>query len=171
MIKKPSFLERITGSLNPDPSKNEVQDDEDSFNDTQDEDSNEYSERPAGQEGDETEQDGELPIDMYQTRDSIIIRALVAGVSPEDLNISITRDMVTLRGVREEIQEAPNEDYFHRELFWGSFSRSIVLPEEIVIDEAQAKEKHGLLQIILPKLDRGRSARLTVKSHHTGKEK
>jgi len=95
-----------------------------------------------------------------------VIRALVAGVSPEDLNISITRDMVTLKGQREEVQEAPDEDYYHRELFWGSFSRSIVLPEEIIIDEAEAREKHGLLEIILPKLDKGRSARLTVKTHH-----
>lgn len=111
-------------------------------------------------------EEGELPVDMYQTRDAIVIRALVAGVNPDDLNISITRDMVTLQGQREEMQEAPDEDYFHRELFWGSFSRSIVLPEEIIIDEAEAKEKHGLLEIVLPKLDKGRSAKLSVKSLH-----
>jgi HSP20 family protein len=157
MIKKPSFLERITGSLKHDSKEDDFE--EVAFNEEGGQKSEEWAEESA-------EQDGELPIDMYQTRESIVIRALVAGVNPEDLNISITRDMVTLKGVREEIQEVPDEEYFHRELFWGSFSRSIVLPEEIVIDEAEAKEKHGLLEITLPKLDKGRSARLTVKSHH-----
>jgi HSP20 family protein len=165
MNKKPSFLERITGSIKLDTSG------DDGFGDTaQDFQETVEEEHMVGQDEwrqqDEEEQDGELPIDMYQTRDAVVIRALVAGVSPEDLNISITRDMVTLKGQREEVQEAPDEDYYHRELFWGTFSRSIVLPEEIVIDEAEAREKHGLLEIILPKLDKGRSARLTVKSHH-----
>ncbi len=165
MIKKPSFLERLTGSTKVDSSEEDF-DQENDFDFGEDEE--ESSAQAMGdewiEEGEE-EQDGELPVDMYQTQDSIVIRALVAGVSPEDLNISITRDMVTLQGQREEVQEAPDEDYFHRELFWGSFSRSIVLPEEIIIDEAEAREKHGLLEIILPKLDKGRSAKLTVKSH------
>lgn len=169
MSKKPSFLERITGSIKLDTSETD-----DGFGDSTNFQSPATIEDTAidqdtWRQQDEDEQDGELPIDMYQTRDAVVIRALVAGVSPEDLNISITRDMVTLKGVREEVQEAPDEDYFHRELFWGTFSRSIVLPEEIVIDEAEAREKHGLLEIILPKLDKGRSARLTVKSHHPAK--
>jgi HSP20 family molecular chaperone IbpA len=168
MIKKPSFLERITGSVKGAPAKDDGFDEQEAFHDEEQTDEISVHGGPSWQE-EEDDQDGELPIDMYQTRDSIVIRALVAGVSPNDLNISITRDMVTLKGQREEVQEAPDEDYYHRELFWGSFSRSIVLPEEIVIDEAEAKEKHGLLEIILPKLDKGRSARLTVKSHHVVK--
>lgn len=169
MIKKPSFLERITGSIKLDATKGDGFEEQESVEEIDQAQEGDPHQERANWTDDETEQDGELPIDMYQTRDAIIIRALVAGVSPEDLNISITRDMVTLKGMREEIQEVPDEDYFHRELFWGSFSRSIVLPEEIIIDEAEAKEKHGLLEITLPKLDKGRSARLTVKSHHPGK--
>ncbi len=168
MIKKPSFLERITGSVKGTAPKDDGFDDQDPLHEDEHADEISVHGGPSWQD-EENDQDGELPIDMYQTRDSIVIRALVAGVSPNDLNISITRDMVTLKGQREEVQEAPDEDYYHRELFWGSFSRSIVLPEEIVIDEAEAKEKHGLLEIILPKLDKGRSARLTVKSHHVVK--
>ena len=169
MIKKPSFLERITGSIKVDTSKDDDFDAQEVFVDSDEEQGTDLQKGRKKWADEEEEQDGELPIDMYQTRDAIVIRALVAGVSPEDLNISITRDMVTLRGQREEVQEAPDEDYYHRELFWGSFSRSIVLPEEIIIDEAEAKEKHGLLEITLPKLDKGRSAKLTVKSHHPGK--
>lgn len=169
MTKKPSFLERITGSIKLETSS------DDGFSETQNYDESiTHDDTVIDQDtwrtaNDAEDQDGELPIDMYQTRDAVVIRALVAGVSPEDLNISITRDMVTLKGQREEMQEAPDEDYYHRELFWGTFSRSIVLPEEIVIDEAEARERHGLLEIILPKLDKGRSARLTVKSHHPAK--
>jgi HSP20 family protein len=169
MIKKPSFLERITGSIKLDQSKDDSFDEQEQFADSDDAERVDLHQSAGTAWEEESEQDGELPIDMYQTRDTIVIRALVAGVSPDDLDISITRDMVTLKGQREEVQEAPDEDYYHRELFWGSFSRSIVLPEEIVIDEAEAREKHGLLEIILPKLDKGRSARLSVKSHHTGK--
>ena len=166
MIKKPSFLERLTGGVKIDA-------EEDSFNDESEVkmgmmDADMAPPQSGGAWNDDTTdaQEGELPVDMYQTRDSIVIRALVAGVSPEDLDIAITRDMVTLKGVREEVQEAPDEDYYHRELFWGSFSRTILLPEEIIIDEAEAKEKHGLLEIVLPKLDKERSAKLAVKSHH-----
>lgn len=164
-MKKPSFLERLTGSVNLDTSEDEGFDDE-SFGDEMMERDAPKEEREDWNDNLEEPQDGELPVDMYQTGDAIIIRALVAGVSPEDLDIAITRDMVTLKGKREEIQESPDEDYYHRELFWGSFSRTILLPEEIIIDEAEAKEKHGLLEITLPKLDKERSARLTVKSHH-----
>lgn len=169
MIKKPSFLERLTGSVKVDTNKDDGFDDQDSYQDNM-MDGDMVAEAPQEQwDRDENPQDGELPIDMYQTRDAIVIRALVAGVNPEDLDIAITRDMVTIKGQREELQEAPDEDYYHRELFWGTFSRSIVLPEEIVIDEAEAKEKHGLLEIVLPKLDKERSARLTVRTHHPQK--
>ena len=72
--------------------------------------------------------------------------------------------MVTLKGKREEIQETTDDNYFHRELFWGTFSRTILLPDEVVIDEAEAREKHGFLEIILPKVDKDRSTRLSVKT-------
>jgi HSP20 family protein len=73
--------------------------------------------------------------------------------------------MVTVRGVREEFQEASDDGYFHRELFWGSFSRTLLLPEEVAIDEAEAQEKHGLLEIKLPKLDKHRTTQLKVRSN------
>lgn len=75
--------------------------------------------------------------------------------------------MVTIRvrGVREEYQEAHDDGYFHRELFWGSFSRTLLLPEEIAIDESEAQEKHGLLEIKLPKLDKHRSTQLKVRTN------
>jgi HSP20 family protein len=165
-MKKPSFLERLTGGNSEEYDR--ILDDEHEFgeddelavadDDTEDEGWSEDDHET------ENQQDGELPVDMYQTADMIVIRALVAGVSPNELEISITRDMVTLRGVREEFQEANDDGYFHRELFWGSFSRTLLLPEEVAIDEAEAQEKHGLLEIKLPKLDKHRSTQLKVRT-------
>ncbi len=112
----------------------------------------------------ETDRDAELTVDVYQTSEMIVVKAMIAGVRPEDLEVSITRDMVTIRGTREEERVAHDDDYFARELYWGSFSRSISLPEEIDVDEAEAVEKHGLLIIKLPKLDKKRQSRLKVKT-------
>lgn len=165
-MKKPSFLERLTGSVSINTYEDDGFESDELYEDEVEAD--DALEEPTANawEAEEVEEavDGELPIDMYQTPDAIIIRALVAGVSPTDLDIAITRDMVTLKGKREEIQETTDDNYFHRELFWGTFSRTILLPDEVVIDEAEAREKHGFLEIILPKVDKDRSTRLSVKT-------
>src|SRR3989344_7856179 len=73
----------------------------------------------------EEEEAGELAIDVYQTPSHIVIKAMIAGVRPEDLDVSITRDMVTIRGKRERHTEGTNGDFFFQELYWGSFARTI----------------------------------------------
>jgi HSP20 family protein len=88
----------------------------------------------------------------------------VAGVKPDDLQINITRDMVTIKGKREENREVTDGEYFHKELYWGSFSRVVMLPQEIDPEEAEAIEKHGLLIIRLPKLDKEKQTKLKVRS-------
>jgi len=167
-MKKPSFLERLTGNQSSDE-YDRILDEDHQFGDDDDlavDDDLQEDEEPEDNSGSGmAEQDGELPVDMYQTDDMIVIRALVAGVSPNDLEISITRDMVTIRGVREEYQEAHDDGYFHRELFWGGFSRTLLLPEEVAIDEAEAQEKHGLLEIKLIKRDKHRSTQLKVRTN------
>ncbi|MEQ1561384.1 MAG: Hsp20/alpha crystallin family protein [Nitrospira sp.] len=108
-------------------------------------------------------EDGELTVDVYQTPTDIVIKSMVSGVKPEDLDIAITRDMVTIKGKRETERFVKEEDYFHQELYWGSFSRTIMLPAEIEVEDAEAIEKHGLLIIKLPKIDKNRQTRLKVK--------
>ena len=106
-MKKPSFLERLTG--NQADEYDRVLDDEHQFGEDDDlsVEEDEFQEEETWEEPEAgPQQDGELPVDMYQTDEHIVIRALVAGVSPNELEISITRDMVTVRGVREEYQEA-----------------------------------------------------------------
>lgn len=112
---------------------------------------------------DEESEDGQLTIDVYQTDGEIVIKSMVSGVKPEDLDISITRDMVTIKGKRETERFVKEEDYFHRELYWGSFSRTIMLPAEVEVEEAEAIEKHGLLIIKLPKIDKNKQTKLKVR--------
>jgi HSP20 family protein len=89
-------------------------------------------------------EEGQLTVDVYQTPTDIIVKTMVAGVRPEDLDISITRDMVVIKGKRETERTVKDEDYFHQELYWGTFSRTIMLPAEIEVEESEAVEKHGL---------------------------
>jgi len=107
---------------------------------------------------------GELTVDMHQTPDEIVIKTIVAGVKPDDLDVAITRDTVTIRGKREESKIIDENDYVLRELYWGSFARKISLPTEINVEEADATEQHGVLTLKLPKIDKDRQTKLKVKS-------
>ena len=109
--------------------------------------------------------EAELTVDVYQTPDKVIVKALVAGVKPEDLDVVITRDSVTIRGRREAHAEVRDEEYIHRELYWGSFSRTVILPQEVEPEEAEAVERHGLMIITIPKIDKGRQAKVKVRSN------
>ena len=104
--------------------------------------------------------EGQLPVDMYQTQTEIVIRAFVAGVRADEMNVSISRDLVEIDGSREERDQVSDNDYTYRELFWGSFVRTIPLPEEIDVDAATASAKDGLLTLVLPKLDKTRQTKL-----------
>lgn len=108
--------------------------------------------------------EGQLPVDVHQTASEIIIRAFVAGVRPDELSISISRDMVEIGGSRMEREQVSGPDYFTRELFWGSFSRAIMLPQEVDVEGSSASAKDGLLTIILPKLDKAKQTKLRVKA-------
>lgn len=110
------------------------------------------------------EGEGQLAIDVYQTKDEIVIESPIAGViDPEDLDISITNESVTIRGKRERENKVKEEDYFYQECYWGRFSRSIILPQEIDAENAEATIKNGILTIHLPKLNRQKSKKLRVK--------
>lgn len=111
----------------------------------------------------ESEEEAQLTVDVYHTPTEIIIKTMVAGVKPDDLDVLITRDSVTVRGKRSEDRTVSGDEYFHRELYWGSFARTITLPEEIDVDGAEAVERYGMLILHLPKLDKNRQTKLRVK--------
>lgn len=110
------------------------------------------------------EEVGELSVDVYQTDNDIIIQAMIAGVRPEDLNVSITREMVTIEGRRQKTNEVDGDGYFMRELYWGAFARKVLLPCEVEPSEAEAYEKNGLLTLRMPKIDKQRTQKVKVRS-------
>lgn len=166
MFKKRSFFQKLTGGL----SLRDIEEDLDS---------NDPDELPTFKKRIDTEDDetdikewqdeaedmtSELAVDVYQTPDEVVVKAMAAGVKPEDLDIDISRDMVVISGSRKEGALAEQGDYITRELYWGSFTRSIMLPEEIDPETTIATEKNGLIIIRLPKIDKKRRTKVRVKS-------
>ena len=112
----------------------------------------------------QNEPGGELAVDVYQTDAAIVVKALIAGVQPNTVDISLTREMLTISGSRQDEREVEEDNYFQRELYWGSFTRTILLPEEVDVDLAEASEKHGILMIRLPKVNKKKEMKLKVRS-------
>lgn len=121
-----------------------------------------YSDEATAQ--DTEEQEGQLTVDVFQDDQAIVIQSTIAGVSPDDLDVSITNDMVTIRGERRRMFDVDAEDYFYQECYWGTFSRSIILPVEIDADRAEAKIKNGILTIRIPKANAAMTRKLKVKA-------
>jgi len=119
-------------------------------------------EAPVTATAGEAEQEGQLTVDVFQDDQNIIIQSTVAGVSPDDLDVSITNDMVTIRGERRRMYQIDPDDYFYQECYWGTFSRSIILPVEIDADRAEAKIKNGILTIRIPKANTAVTRKLKV---------
>jgi len=112
----------------------------------------------------ENDDEAELSIDIYQTPREIVLQTMVAGVKPEDLELVIGRDTVTIRGKREENRTIDEDNYFVKELYWGRFARTITLPAEIEPDDVEATERHGLLTIKLQKIDKDRRSNVKIRS-------
>jgi HSP20 family protein len=110
------------------------------------------------------ESEGQLTIDVYQADDEIVIESTVAGVDPDDIDIDISSESVTIRGERARSEKIDEENYLYQECYWGKFSRSIILPQEIDPDKAKADFKNGVLQIKLPKITKGKTRKLKIKS-------
>jgi HSP20 family molecular chaperone IbpA len=136
---KRSFFERLTGAV-----KIEHEDDEMEYEEVpthrgghggNTSATSDYPERRDAQQSEwieESAEEGQLTVDVFQTQNDIVIKTIVAGVRPEDLDISISRDMVTIKGKREESREVSEDDYFHRELYWGAFSRTFFFQKKSI---------------------------------------
>ena len=168
MNMKRSFFDRLSGNTTPDTTFDAFDDEAPIAPASARKDTRAHSHegsRPAPLDDDLPSGDeGQLPVDVHQTGSDIVVRAFVAGVRPDDLNISISRDRVEIEGSRMEREQVSGPDYFTRELFWGSFSRLIMLPQEVDVESSSASAKDGLLTIVLPKLDKARQTKLRVKA-------
>ena len=158
-----SFFERLTGTIasNEEEELENVIDSDEDMDDLKEKSDvrDEQEERVEEEVG-----EGHLTIDMLHTPTEVIIKSVVAGVKPEELDISISKDMVTIRGSRQKSKEITEENYYYQELYWGGFTRSVLLPHEVDTENAEAKIKNGLLVIKLPKINKQKTQKLKVKT-------
>ncbi len=169
MKQKKSFLDKIVGSSENDSNEaEEVKVEEAQVRPTQPREEEYYGSKPAEasngwEEENEEEEDGQLAIDVYQDDNFVVIKSIVGGVRPEDLDLSVTSDMVTIKGSREKVNEVSSENYYCQECFWGSFSRSVILPCDIKTEQVEASMKNGILTIRMPKVEKNSSTKIEVR--------
>ncbi|OIO51614.1 MAG: molecular chaperone [Candidatus Portnoybacteria bacterium CG_4_8_14_3_um_filter_44_15] len=111
-----------------------------------------------------SESEGQLTIDVYQTPNEVVIKSTIAGVKPEDIDITMTNDMITIKGKRKKDEEVKEEDYYYQECYWGPFSRSVILPVDVEVDSAEASMKNSILTIKLPKIEKVKTKKIKIKS-------
>jgi HSP20 family protein len=106
---------------------------------------------------------GEIPIDIYQEKDNLVVKAALPGVKLEEVDITIADDILTIRGEHNEEQETKEDDYLHRERYYGAFSRSVAIPFKVKGDKAEASFEEGVLTLTLPKADESKPRQIKVK--------
>jgi HSP20 family protein len=119
---------------------------------------------PVREEGIRNESEGWLTIDVYQTPHEIVVESAVAGVDPDALDITATPDSLAIKGERQRRKEVRDDDYLYQECYWGKFSRSVILPQEVDPENATVSFKNGILTVRLPKVNRKKTHKLKVSS-------
>lgn len=99
------------------------------------------------------ETDGELVVDVFETKADFVVSAAIAGVRIQDLDISIEKEMMVIKGNRQDPHAPVGAKYVYQECYWGPFSRKIVLPENINTEAADAQIEKGILTIKIPRTD------------------
>lgn len=94
-----------------------------------------------------------FPVDLYETNDEVVVKASLPGVKPEDIDISVTGQVLTLKGESKEEHEEKAQNYYRRERRSGSFVRQLQLPTDVEPDRAEAVFEHGVLRLTLPKAE------------------
>lgn len=181
LLKRFSNLEKIKNSAFkktiPEPQEEEWEDEEvENEEDLIEEEEMEEEMEDDGEEEEEEDEEsedkgwlqkdfeeGQLSIDVYQTPDKLIVKSTIAGVKPEDIDISINNDMLTIRGKRDMYEEIKEDDYLYKECYWGSFSRSIILPVEVEADKIEAFLENGVLTVTLPKAKNAKQISIKVR--------
>ncbi len=101
--------------------------------------------------------EGQLSVDVFSQGDKILVKSTIAGVEPDDLEIFLNRDMLTIKGTRMHEEKVEQKDFFIKECYWGKFSRTIILPSDVKTEDAKATLKDGVLTISMPKAQHSRN--------------
>ncbi|UMX47783.1 MAG: Hsp20/alpha crystallin family protein [Candidatus Nealsonbacteria bacterium DGGOD1a] len=115
-----------------------------------------------GAESQWLDNEGRLAVNVYQTENDLVLQSAIAGIKVEDLDVLIEDDVITIKGNRANPLEETG-DYFIEECYWGPFSRKIILPAEVDSSRADAAMKDGILTIRIPKIQREKKKKLTIK--------
>ncbi len=113
---------------------------------------------------------GEVPIDIYQTKDELMVKAALPGVKAEEVDITIDDNFITISGEHKEEQETKEDDYFHRERYYGAFSRAVAIPMKVRNEKAEATFEEGVLTLTIAKADEIKPKQVKVKPKGTVKE-
>lgn len=108
--------------------------------------------------------EGFCPLDLYETDDEVVLKASMPGVKPEDVDISITGETLTIKGESKEEQEEKRPNYYRQERRCGSFARSVTLPVQVESEKAEAVFEHGVLTLRLPKAEAVKPKTIKVKA-------
>jgi len=113
------------------------------------------------------------PIDMYQTDKEVVIKAALPGVKPEEVDVTITGDTLSIKGETKATDEVKREDYIYQEHRYGAFSRSIKLPADLKTDKAEATFENGVLTLTIPRAEEAKPKTIKVKTKEVieGKKK
>jgi HSP20 family protein len=112
---------------------------------------------------DDGEPEGSLMVDVYQTDSDIVVESAMAGVKPEDIDVNVTTDSISIKGARYREEKVADENYYHQECYWGRFARSIILPQEVDPESAEVLFKNGILTVRLPKVNKKKTRKLKVR--------
>ncbi|MFH1749723.1 MAG: Hsp20/alpha crystallin family protein [bacterium] len=106
--------------------------------------------------------EGQLAIDVYQTNDDVLIKAPIAGVKPENLDVSVTDGILTIKGERKQEETVKDQDFFAQECYWGAFARQFTLPTGIDSEKTNASLKNGVLTIKIPKEEKTKTRTIQI---------
>ena len=104
-------------------------------------------------------------LDVYETGNDVVAKATLPGIKPEDVEITLTGDMLTITGETKEETEQKDKNYLRRERRYGSFSRTVSLPEGLEGDKAEAKFDNGVLTLTIPKSEQIKPKKIQVKTN------
>lgn len=108
--------------------------------------------------------EGQLAVDVYQDSKNLYVKAIIGGIQAEDIEIHLNNDLLTIKGKRiTPVEGIAPENYYIQECFWGGFSRSIILPVDVLNDRVDAVVEHGVLSLTLPKSKRPKNTRIPIK--------
>ncbi len=108
-------------------------------------------------------------IDVYEEKDNVVVEATLAGIKPEEVDINVHEDVLTIEGNKQSSSEVDEKNYYRKEVRSGSFHRSIMLPASVQADKAKANFDNGMLKVVLPKEKRAKSKSVRINIKNNGK--